>query len=201
MKSSVGHLRWQKCPMNLILFVHSPVRLSVCNARSQNWLISFFLIFFCMKLGIHKVKKVTIQFFEKKSWRVRRTLKVQKQPRNGVLELLIKMQSNHVSTFLIEYQSTNALLTFCRNSMRGKNVVLELEPKNLWTNQNAGFFQLQYLTNKLRCEAELLYLIRTLFIEATNLCSQFRWMWSDLFSMLNVIPGSESASSWEWVEL
>ena len=163
MKSSVGHLRWQKCPMNLILFVHSPVRLSVCNARSQNWLISFFLIFFCMKLGIHKVKKVTIQFFEKKSWRVRRTLKVQKQPRNGVLELLIKMQSNHVSTFLIEYQSTNALLTFCRNSMRGKNLVLELGPKNL-----------------LRCETELLYLIRPLFIGATNLCSQFRWMWSDL---------------------
>lgn len=170
MKSSVGHLRWQKCPMNLILFVHSPVRpltcSSVCLQRKISELtyqISFFLIFFCMKLGIHKVKKVTIQFFEKKSWRVRRTLKVQKQPRNGVLELLIKMQSNHVSTFLIEYQSTNALLTFCRNSMRGKNLVLELGPKNL-----------------LRCETELLYLIRPLFTGATNLCSQFRWMWSDL---------------------
>lgn len=159
--AKVSHEFDPVCPLT-----RSSTHLFVCLFATQDLRIDlsvFFLIFFCMKLGIHKVKKVTIQFFEKKSWRVRRTLKVQKQPRNGVLELLIKMQSNHVSTFLIEYQSTNALLTFCRNSMRGKNLVLELGPKNL-----------------LRCETELLYLIRPLFIGATNLCSQFRWMWSDL---------------------
>ena len=37
-----------------------------------------------------------------------------------------------------------------------RNLVLELWSKNLWTNQNAGFFKLEYLTNKLRYEAAFL---------------------------------------------
>ena len=34
--------------------------------------------------------------------------------------------------------------------MSGKNLVLELWPKNLKANQNAGFFKLEYLTNKVK---------------------------------------------------
>ena len=44
--------------------------------------------------------------------------------------------------------------------MFGKNLVLQLWSKNLWTNQNAGFFKLEYLTNKLRYEAEFLDVTR-----------------------------------------
>ena len=36
-----------------------------------------------------------------------------------------------------------------------KNLVFKLWSNNLKTNQNAGFFKLQYLTNK-RCEDEFL---------------------------------------------
>ena len=38
--------------------------------------------------------------------------------------------------------------------MSGKNLVLELWSKNLKTNQNAGFFKLQYFTKKLSCEVK-----------------------------------------------
>ena len=34
-------------------------------------------------------------------------------------------------------------LTFCKNNMFAKNLVLELWSKNLKTNENAGFFKLQ----------------------------------------------------------
>lgn len=54
--------------------------------------------------------------------------------------------------FLLEYGNTNGFLAFCKNEMSGKNVVLELWSKNLWSNQNAGVFKIQYLTNKLNYE-------------------------------------------------
>ena len=45
--------------------------------------------------------------------------------------------------------------------MFGKNLVLQLWSKNLKANQNAGFFnRLEYLTNNLRCEDEVLDVIR-----------------------------------------
>ena len=40
--------------------------------------------------------------------------------------------------------------------MFGKNLVLELWSKSLKTNQNEGFFKLQYFTNRLRYEDEFL---------------------------------------------
>ena len=36
--------------------------------------------------------------------------------------------------------------------MFAKNLVVELWPKNLKANQNAGFFKLEYLTNKFQVE-------------------------------------------------
>ena len=41
-------------------------------------------------------------------------------------------------------------LTFRKNNMFRKNLVLELWSKILKANQNAGFFKLEYLTNKLK---------------------------------------------------
>ena len=41
-------------------------------------------------------------------------------------------------------------LTFCNNHMSGKNMVLRLWSWNHFTNQNVGFFKLQYVKNVLR---------------------------------------------------
>ena len=41
--------------------------------------------------------------------------------------------------------------------MPGKNLVLKLWSKNLKTNQNAGFFKLQYLINTFMNEVECFY--------------------------------------------
>ena len=62
--------------------------------------------------------------------------------------------------FLLQHESFNGLLTFCKNNMFGKNLVLELWAKNLKTNLNAGFFKLEYLKNKLRYEVEFLNVTR-----------------------------------------
>ena len=42
--------------------------------------------------------------------------------------------------FLLYYERVNDISTFSNNTMFGKNLVLQLWSKNLWTNQNAGFF-------------------------------------------------------------
>ena len=64
--------------------------------------------------------------------------------------------------FLLQHESFNGLLTFCKNNIFGKNLVLELWAKILKANQNAGFFKLEYLKNKLRYEVEFLYVARGL---------------------------------------
>ena len=51
--------------------------------------------------------------------------------------------------FLLEFESATGFLTFYKNCIAGENQALELWSKNL-TNQNVGFFKLQYLTNDLR---------------------------------------------------
>ena len=50
--------------------------------------------------------------------------------------------------------------TFSISNTFSKNMVLELWSKNLKTNQNAGFFKLQYLTKNLRCEVEFFVMTR-----------------------------------------
>ena len=62
--------------------------------------------------------------------------------------------------FLLECESTGGLLTFSKDHMSLKNLILELWPKILETNQNAGFFKLHYLTNKSIYELEFLYVVR-----------------------------------------
>ena len=48
--------------------------------------------------------------------------------------------------FLLQHDSVEGLLTFYKN-MFGKSLVLELWSKNLKANQDAGFFNLEYLKN------------------------------------------------------
>ena len=61
----------------------------------------------------------------------------------------------YIYVFLLHYESVNNILTFSKNKMFGKNLILQLRSKNLWTNQNARFFKLEYFTNKLKYVAEL----------------------------------------------
>ena len=75
-----------------------------------------------------------LQGFSKKS---------QKQPENRIFGVLAKIPTIQIYTFLLQYEISNGLLTFCKNNMFWKNVLLELWSKNLKTNQIAGFFKLQ----------------------------------------------------------
>ena len=63
-------------------------------------------------------------------------------------------------SFLLQQESVNDLLTFCKNNVFGKNFVLELWSKNVKANQNAGFFKLQNLINELRREVEFMDMTR-----------------------------------------
>ena len=56
--------------------------------------------------------------------------------------------------FLLPHDRVNGLLTFCKNNMFGKTLVLDLWFKNLKVGRNAGFFKLEYLKNRLRYEVE-----------------------------------------------
>ena len=72
--------------------------------------------------------------------------KSQEWPKNEVFKVFGK-NLIHSMFFLLKYESAYGLLTFWKNNIFLKNLVLELWFKNLKTNQNAGFFELQYLTN------------------------------------------------------
>lgn len=71
--------------------------------------------------------------------------------------------------FLLENESTNDLLTSWKNQMHRKKVVLELWLKSLQTNQNAGSFKLEYLTDEPRWEIESFYVARQTSKEVKNL--------------------------------
>ena len=66
-----------------------------------------------------------------------------KSPKNEVFRVLAKILSTQIYIWFFaskaKKESVNGLLTFCKNSMFGKNLVLELWSKNLKTNQNVGF--------------------------------------------------------------
>ena len=56
---------------------------------------------------------------------------------------------------LLQYKMPMVFFTFCISSTFSKNLALELWSKNLKTNQNAGFFKLQYV-----CEVEFFVMSR-----------------------------------------
>ena len=72
---------------------------------SQNWLISFFLIF-CMMLDSYKVRKVTKLDFSKKSRWIRNAQKVPKMAQ--------KWGNPFRRTFFLEYESTIDIVIFCK---------------------------------------------------------------------------------------
>ena len=80
-----------------------------------------------------------------------------KSPQNKVFRAVKKScPLGYIYAFLLQYGSVNGILTFSQNKIFGKNLVLQFWSKILWTNQNAGFFKLEYLANKLKYEAEFL---------------------------------------------
>ena len=81
--------------------------------------------------------------------------------------------------FFIHYESANGLLTFCKDKIFGKNLILELRSKNLKTYQNARFIKLQYLTNRLRYEVEFLDVNRSLWKQQI-LVGGFKWVSSSM---------------------
>ena len=83
--------------------------------------------------------------------------------------------------------------------MLGKNLVLE-RPENLKTNQNTGFFKLQYLTNKLGYEVEYGNITRGLKCNKYYLAVSSRYSRTCL-GMPKVITNSLQSLSQEEVEL
>ena len=80
-----------------------------------------------------------------------------KSPKNEVFRAVKKSYPlGYIYAFLLQYESVNGILTFSKNEMFGKNLVLQSWPK-----QNAGVFKLEYLTNKLRYEAEFFDVTRS----------------------------------------
>ena len=125
------------CLMNLAPSVYPSLR----NPRFQNWLIIFFFCFLALK-------------WEKwaSSLLSRPVGKAQNVPQNLIHD---RDLINLYIISLLEYEITNSLQRFCKNHISRKNLVLDLWSQNLQHSQNAGFFKLQYLTNKLRYEVRL----------------------------------------------
>ena len=103
-----------------------------------------------MKFDSHQVRKVTKPNFSKNDTSF--------QDGSG-FPVFAKNLIHSFVLLLLEYGSANGFLTFCQKQMSGKNFVLELWSKNRETNQNAGFFKLQYLTKELSHEAEVLHVV------------------------------------------
>ena len=79
----------------------------------------------------------------------------------------------------------------CKNNSFGKNLVLNLALKNICSNQNAWFFKLQYLTNKLRYEVE--------FLDVTK-GSRKQQIWVVCFNcVLSGMPGHAQSDNKWWV--
>ena len=104
-----------RCPMNLAL----SVRPSVCNSRSQNWLIKFFW-FFLHEVS-HKVNVRRIQKVPKMKWRF-----------CGFDKHLIYSYM----CVLLEFESTSGCLTFYKTACLGKIWFLSYSSKTS-INQNA----------------------------------------------------------------
>ena len=96
-------------------------------------------------------------FFKKTSYRL--GLEGLKFPKVKFLGFCQKSYS-FIYVFLFQHKSANVFLTFCKNNMFVKNLVHDLWSKGLKTNQNVGFFKLQYLTKNLRYEAGFLDMTR-----------------------------------------
>ena len=101
------------------------------------------------------------------------------------------LDKNLIRSYILKYQTINGLLTYCKNLMSGKNLVLDLCLKNIQTNQNTGFFKLQYLANELRYEGFKVKHLQRQKNEAIVLS----WCGQACLVIPKVMPNSDSASS------
>ena len=93
---------------------------------------SLVFLSFCMKLGIHKFKKMVMTNLKKKKNQLGQ--EGTENPKNGAKSRFLEswQKSNPIIyTFLFKYQTINGLLTYCKNHMSGKNLVLDLCLKNI----------------------------------------------------------------------
>ena len=109
--------------------------------------------------------------FQKEVSRVRRAQKIAKMVKKSGFGGFEKNLINLYVPFLLEYENTIGILPFCRN------LVIEFYSKNTQTDQNEGFFKLQYLKNALSYEVEFLYPIRhsqkqQIYSNISNGCDQ-----------------------------
>ena len=115
------------------------------------------LDFFPWRFRHWKVRKVTDPgFWIKVQWGSESS----KKPQNEVFSVLENFFPLGYISFFALTQKCQWSLTFRKNSMFWKDLVLELWSKNLKANLNARFFKLEYLTNKLRYEVEFLDVTR-----------------------------------------
>ena len=143
---------------------------SFLSSRPSGGILSFWLYLsvFPSVLSQHKISETAHQFFSDFfAWRYRvikykkwwssitkkfvhdmPPQKVSKMPQKWGFGGLDKNLIYSCALFKLEYEYANNLLTFCKNKCLEKILVLELWSKNLYTNQNAGFSKLQYLTNE-----------------------------------------------------
>ena len=86
------------------------------------------------------------------------TQRTKKSPENEAFQVLSKFLSTQI--YLLFCFNTKGQIPLSKNNMFRKNLVLELWSKKLKAIQNAGFFELVYLTNKVRYEVEFLDVTR-----------------------------------------
>ena len=124
------------------------VRSSVCQLANHGLRIdSSVLYHFLLKIRQSQNKKVMqLYFFLKKS-----PIGLGGPKYSPKMRFSEFWQEFNPAIFLLEYQSTYHLLTFCKKHMCGKNLVLDLWPKNLQTNQNVVFL------NTMSHKGELFY--------------------------------------------
>ena len=159
------------------------------------WTISFFLIF-SHEVRHYKVRKVKDPGFWKKSSDGLGGLK--KSPKWGFYGCK-KILSTYICFFASIWKCQWSF-NFLQKQHVWKNLVLELWSKKLQANQNAGFFKLEYLTNKLRYEVEFLDVIKAPRRQQILVCC-FKWVSPDMLWHGQMITNSESGLCQEWVEL
>ena len=100
--------------------------LSICLFETQDFRIgsTFFFHIFCMKLDSQKERKLMKHnFWKNVPW----GHEGPEKPKNEVYG--VWQTHNLLMFFKLEYKGTNGLLTFCKNHVFGKNLVLIYGPK------------------------------------------------------------------------
>ena len=147
----------------LCLSIHLPVYLSFGNPRLQNWLISFFW------------KSGKAQFLEKKSHWVRRAQKVPTMaPKWGFWGFDKKL----ILSYVLEYESTFNLLTFCKTPMSGKNLVLRyvLKSSRLIIMQDSLNHNISQMSWGMKCH----FCVCLDMYKTTNWWNCFKWVCSGM---------------------